>query len=218
MSKTKLQSIKAVLSFRRMAPELVVSSSHAICTKMDGNPNFAVPQAPAPPVEISTLKAETDALAVANSAALDGGKQAIAYRDRQKEIVVKLLVQLGHYVESNCKDDMTIFLSSGYTAASAAKSKTPPVTESIRKIDPGANSGEMAISLMKYPGAGSYEVRWAPVNAGVPGAWANQPVLNVRTASTIPGLTPGATYVFQVRAVTKTGYTDWSDSVTRVAT
>src|SRR5438046_3606587 len=98
MSTTKLQSIKAVLNFRRMAPELVVSTSHAICTKMDNNPNFAPPHAPAPPVEITTLKAETDGLAAANSAALGRGIEAIAQRNRQKEIVVKLLVQLGHYV------------------------------------------------------------------------------------------------------------------------
>jgi hypothetical protein len=217
MSKTK-QSIKAVLNFRRMAPELVVSNSHAICTKLDNNTNFAPPNAPAPPVDVTTLKAETDALAQANSAALDGGKAAIAQRDRQKETVVSHLVQLGHYVEANCKGDMTIFLSSGFTAVSLTKSKTPPVSESIRKIGPGANSGEMVVNLMKYPGAGSYEVRWSPVNAGVPGAWSSQPILNVKTSSTISGLTPGVTYLFQARAVTNAGYTDWSDSITRVAT
>ena len=37
------------------------------------------------------------------------------------------------------------------------------------------------------------------------------------TASTISGLTPGTTYVLQACAVTNTGYTDWSDSVTRIA-
>src|SRR5690242_15062238 len=102
MSTTTLQSIKAVLNFRRMATELVVSTSHAICTKMDNNLKFTQPLAPAPPFEISKLKAETDALAAANSAVLGGaGKEAIAQRKRQKEIVVKLLVQLGHYVEAN---------------------------------------------------------------------------------------------------------------------
>src|SRR5438045_3671368 len=110
MYTTKLQSIKAVLNFRRMTPEFVVSNSHAICTKMDNNPNFAAPHAPAPPVEMTTLKAETDALAMANSAALGGGKEAIAWRNRQKEVVARLLLQLGHYVESNCKEDVTIFL------------------------------------------------------------------------------------------------------------
>ena len=33
----------------------------------------------------------------------------------------------------------------------------------------------------------------------------------------ITGLSPGTTYVFQARALTKTGYSDWSESVTRIA-
>lgn len=47
----------------------------------------------------------------------------------------------------------------------AAKTKKPPVSETIRKIGSGANSGEMDITLMKFPGAVADEVR-----CGVPGA------------------------------------------------
>ena len=32
--------------------------------------------------------------------------------------------------------------------------------------------------------------------------------------TTISNLTPGATYAFQVRALGRLGYTDWSDSMT----
>ena len=72
---------------------------------------------------------------------------------------------------------------------------------------------------MKDPDAFSYEVQWAPVSAdGVVGSWKSQPIATIRPATVISGLSPGTTYVFQVRAVTKAGYTDWSDSVTRVAT
>jgi hypothetical protein len=218
MSTTILKSIKAVLNFRRMAADLVVTNSYAICTKMDNNPNFAAPNAPAPPVDIPTLRAATDALATVNSAALGGGKEPLARKSHQKEIVVRLLIQLGHYVEANCKDDMTIFLSSGFTAVSTIKSKTPPVSDSFRKVDQGENSGEMKVIPMRYPGAGSYEVRWAPIMNGVPGVWTSHPILNIKAATTISGLTPGTTYVFQVRALTQAGYTDYSDSVTRVAT
>jgi len=34
---------------------------------------------------------------------------------------------------------------------------------------------------------------------------------------TVDGLTPGATYAFQVRARGRLGFTDWSDSVTRMS-
>lgn len=102
---------------------------------------------------------------------------------------MKLLIQLAHYVEANCKDDMIIFLSGGFTAASRTK-QTPPVSDSIRQIDPG-QSGQMLVALMKYPGAVRYEVRSAPVPAGgVPGQWTNQPIANLGPASLITGLNP----------------------------
>jgi len=167
---------------------------------MKDNSSFS--GAPAPPVDMPALKAATDLLAAKIAAAADGGKTAIAEKNHQKEVVAKLLVQLAHYVEANCKDDITIFLSSGFTPAASTKNTTPPVSESIRKIEPGPNSGQMLVTLMKFPGAASYLVQWAPA---------------VRPPVLISGLTPGTTYVFQARAVTKTGYSDWSESVTRIA-
>ena len=220
MSMTKQHPIKAVLNLRTLTPEVVLSTSTHIFTEIYNNPNYTPPQAPAPPVDPATLKSANDSLAVAIAAAVDGGKKAIAQKKAQKEVVMKLLTQLAHYAEANCKDDMTIFLSSGFTAKSSTRTATPPVSESIRKIEPGPDSGHMLVSLMKYPGAASYEVRWAPVGAdGVSGAWTTQAIGKIiKSPSTISGLKPATTYVFQARAVKKTGgYSDWSDSVTRVA-
>ena len=141
---------------------------------MKDNSSFS--GAPAPPVDMPALKAATDLLAAKIAAAADGGKTAIAEKNHQKEVVAKLLVQLAHYVEANCKDDITIFLSSGFTPAASTKNTTPPVSESIRKIEPGPNSGQMLVTLMKFPGAASYLVQWAPVGAeGAPGSWTTKP-------------------------------------------
>src|SRR5579862_3603706 len=136
MSTKKQVPIKAVLNFRKMLADSVLSTSNAIYTAMYNNPNYTAPAAPDLPFDLATLKTANDALAAANSAALDGGKKAVAQQKHQKEVVIKLLVQLGHYVEANCKDDMTIFLSSGFTAASSTKNTTPPVSESFKKIGP----------------------------------------------------------------------------------
>ena len=216
MSTIKQLIIKAITGFRDLTAAVVLSTANAIYAGMNGNVNIAAPPSP---FDLPTLLAANQALATANAAALDGGTKAIAQRDHQKEVVVKLLQQLAKYVEANCKDDMTIFLSSGFKAASSAKTATPPVSESIRKIELGANSGEMLVTLMKYPGASSYELRWAPVPAGgVPTAWINQPITSIRPAATISGLTPGTVYAFQARAVVKSGYSDYGDSVTQMAT
>src|SRR3989441_9708131 len=161
MSTTKQHPIKAVLDLRKLTAEVVLSTSTHIFTEIYNNPNFTPPQAPAAPVDQATLKSANDALASAIGAAVDGGKKAIAQKKAQKDVVVKLLTQLAHYAEANCKDDVTIFLSSGFTAKSSIRTTTPPASESIRKIEPGPDSGEVRVSLMKYTDAASYEIRWA---------------------------------------------------------
>jgi hypothetical protein len=112
---------------------------------------------------------------------------------------------------------MTTFLSFGFTAAASTKARTAPLSESIRKIERGPNSGEMSITLMKFLGAVSYLVQFAPVVNGIVGSWTSKPVPSLRPPFLVTGLTPGTTYVFQARALTKTGYSDWSESVTRIA-
>src|SRR5438309_8845345 len=109
----KHATIKAATGFRSMKSEAVFSTSQAIYNGLNGNANI-----PAPPVpfDLPTLLAANQALSAANSEALDGGKKAVSVRNHCKAVVVKILDQLAKYVQSNCKDDMTIFLSSGFKA------------------------------------------------------------------------------------------------------
>ena len=209
----KPHPITAITNFRSMTPDAVVTMAVNIEATVYNNPNFA--GAPAQPVDQPTLKAATDALVAANAAAVDGGKKAVEQQKHQKEVVVKLLIQLAHWAEAHCKDDMTTFLTSGFQAAASRKAQTPPVSGTIRKVAQGTNSGQLLVTLMRYPGAASYEVRWgqAPAGGGRPAAWSSQPLANVKTPATISGLTPGTPYVIQARAVTKTGYTDYGQPI-----
>lgn len=214
MSTTKQKPIKALLNFRRMGPEIVVSTSEAIQAHFDKNPNATAPL----PVDMATVKSETALLLAKIAAAKDGGKTAIAEKNHQKLVVADLLEQLAHYAEANCKGDLPAFLSFGFTPKASTKKKTAPVSESIRKIEPGKNSGEFKLTLMPFLDAGSYEVQWAPLGAGgVPGSWTSKVFTTLKPPVLITGLNPGTTYVFQARAVTNTGHSDWSESVTRIA-
>ena len=211
------QTIKAVLNFRRMTAEVLLPTSTDICAKMTNNPKFALPHSPAPPVDGATLQTANDVLAARISSALDGSKIARAQKNQAKEAVIKLLVPLAHYVEANCHGDMTIFLSSGFTPVSSVKTIVPPVSEAIRRIVLGPNSGQVRITPMGNPDAYSYEVQYAPVSAeGVAGSWKSRPIATIRPAAVISGLTPATTYAFQVRALTQAGFSDWSDSVLRI--
>src|ERR1700752_1451762 len=118
MPTKKQPSIKAATGFRIMKPEVVFTTSQAIYNALDGNANIPAPPAP---FDLPTLLAANEALSAANSAALDGGKKAAAVRNHCKEVVVKILDQLAKYVQANCKEDMSIFLSSGFKALSSTR-------------------------------------------------------------------------------------------------
>jgi hypothetical protein len=68
---------------------------------------------------------------------------------------------------------------------------------------------------MKYPGAGSYQVQWAALGAGVPGSWTSKAFTRPQAAHY--RFDACTTYVFHARVVTKKGYSDWGESVTRIA-
>jgi hypothetical protein len=172
-----------------------------------------------------TFKEAIEGLSTALAEALDGGKTATARKNKQLDVVMRMLRQLAnyveHYVEANYKDNMTIFLLSGFEAASNSRPGKPPLSESIRRIEAGSNSGCLLITIIAVLGAASYQLRWALVGTSeADGEWAMQPISQVRPATEIKNLIPGATYAFQVRALIKSTstFTDWSDSVTRICT
>jgi hypothetical protein len=77
----------------------------------------------------------------------------------------------------------------------------------------------MHIVPVAVAGATAYEIRCTPVVNGAPGTPVAQLVTKTRPAATITGLTPGTTYSIQVRSFADaTGFTDWSDPLTRICT
>ena len=166
-------------------------------------------------------RAQSASGAVANgsvAAAVDGGKTAIAQKNKTRDAAVKIYTQLAHYVEANCNDDMPTFLLSGFTAKPATKSAPQPLAvPGLTSLLEGANSGQLKVKIASVLAALSYVLRFGAVPAGAtaPATWTEQVVTSTK-AFTISGLTPGTVYAFQVRALGRLGYTDWCDSVTRM--
>jgi hypothetical protein len=214
MSKTKTKPIKAILGFNKAAPTVLLARANAVLAGVYVNPSDYAN----PPIAMADFKVDVDAFSAAITAALDGGKKAVAARSHQSEVVIKALRQLGHYAEANCKDDMPTFLKSGFEAKSTAKSVVQPLSQFIRNIQQGANSGQLLVTLAAVLKASSYDLRWAAVGAGgTPGVWTSQLVSKTRPPTTISGLTPGTTYAFQVRSLVNSVLSDWSDSVTIIS-
>jgi len=216
----KLKVIKAKLGFGHQTAQNVLTAALAVLNNLFSSAFFsAAAGLPAPPVDQATMKAATDALQAAITAAQGGGKQAVTAMHHAKDAVVTILEQLATFVSVNSKGDMNTFMSSGFTPRSTAKSKTPPVSESIKKIVPGPLTGQMLVYLMKFPGAKTYQLQWGVPGPGgaLPTAWTNLPVTSIQSPVTVTGLTPGATYVFQARAVIANGYSNWGDPIARIA-
>jgi len=211
---SKAKTIRPLDGFTGVPDADVVSRGIAVHTGMTGNSNF-----PSPPVDLTAFKTGIDSLSALIAEALDGSKKVVAEKNKQRHAVIKMLRLLGRYVEVNCKDDMAIFKSSGFEPALTAHVARQSLSQSIRKIQHGPNSGQLGVQIKAHPKALSYDLRYGvTVNGGIPATWTIQLVTSVKTPVTLNGLTPGTTYAFQVRVLEKRGFTDWSDSATFMCT
>jgi hypothetical protein len=193
----------------------VAARANTVQINMTGNSHF-----PNPPVDLAALKTATDTLTALIAQAADGSKKVIAEKNKQRATVIDMLRMLGRYVEVQSQLDMSIFQTSGFQAASTTKASSQPLSEKIRKIEHGSNTGQISLWVRSVRGALSYVVRYGPsVNGAAPATWSEQVVTEVKTPVVLNGLTPATTYAFQARAALKGNtYTDWSDSVTFVCT
>lgn len=189
----KPKVIKAKLGLAHETAQDVLTTSLNVGNNLFSSSYFTTAAgAPAPPVDQPTLKAANDTLQSAIAAAAGGGKQAIAAKNHAKDAVITILDQLATYVSANSKGDMNAFMSSGFTPKSTAKTKTPPVSETIKKIVPGTLTGQMLVYLMKFPGAKAYLLQWGVPGPGgaLPTIWSNMPVTTLKVPATVTGLTP----------------------------
>jgi hypothetical protein len=140
-------------------------------------------------------------------------------RDKERKAVIKDLRQLAMYVESNCNEDMTTFTSSGFVAKTKPVPTAKVAVPGFKKIDYGNVSGQILVTIQSAAGARAYNLRSAVVTNGTPGPWTVTLIANIRKAITIPNLTPGTTYAFQVQALgSNNTLSDWSDSTNLMCT
>src|SRR6516164_4882394 len=208
---TTVKKIKAVLGFGKTSDADLLKVLESVLQGMTNNSAY-----PNPPVALTDFKSAIDSFSVLVTDALDGGKKVNSAKRKQRGVVVKMVTQLGHYVEAACNDDVATFDTSGFTAVSTVRTPPQPVSGAkISWVDRGANSGQVLVRISPITGAVSYELRYGLVgNGGAPPAtWTTLPLAGTKTV-TVDNLTPGASYAFQVRGLGRLGYSDWSDLVT----
>ena len=206
----KVKKIKASLAFTRLPDADAGKQFEAIIAGMTGSLAFINP-----PIDIPTFKKEVESFNTLVTDALDGGKKVVAAKRKQRVVVNNMATQLAHYVEAVSNNDLATFKTSGFIPANNTRTPAQPLLPATFKwIDRGPNSGQISLKVTGLKGAFSYEVRYAVAGSGAtPGPWTNLTLMSLK-AVTINNLAPGSTYIFQVRALGKLGYSDWSDSMT----
>lgn len=204
--------IRPQLGFTKLKDDGFMTRLNAIIKGIDGNPKF-----PTPPVSATELKNAADGLSAAITAALDGSKKAIAEKKQKREELAVTLRSLAHYVEGAANGDLATLLSSGFEAASTTRNPPQPLAQpSIRKIVQG-NTGQLLVTIKAVIRARNYDLRFAAIAAGTTsGSFTTITVPSAKQSTPVNGLLVGTLYTFQVRAYGRLGYTDWSDSVTRM--
>src|SRR5712691_6412051 len=117
MSQTKTLPIKTLGDYKKKSPTENLAYANAVHSGIFTDPA----DYPTPPVDEATFKGAIDTLSAKITAALDGGKKAIAERNHQEQVVIKMMRKLGRYAEEACKDDLTTFLKSGFQAQSTVR-------------------------------------------------------------------------------------------------
>ena len=149
------------------------------------------------------------------AAAAGGGIQATATKNSAREALIVQLRQVANYVQGAANNDLPTLLSSGFDATSTNTSQSPLDKPVILRIE-NEVSTELLVRLTPITNARAYELRTS-VNGN--GGWHQAGVFTQARRVPLTALTPGTTYNVSARAVGgSTGYSDWSDPVSHMAT
>ena len=171
-----------------------------------------------PVVSMSALSDQIDKYGELTIEALDSRK-AKSLRDGEGRILISMLRLLGGYVLFIADDHEPTLASSGFNYTTTSRKQAATRSVGIRKLVPGDTSGTMKLKAVDVDGASSYEVRFAVRQidrSPLPNEYTFKQFSDTRKFLLITGLTPGACYIFQVRALIGENYTDWSDSITEI--
>src|SRR6267143_6966878 len=135
---TIVKKLKVLFDFLRLPSDGLVSRLTQIHDKMAGNPAFSNP-----PVDLAAFLTAITTFSASVVVALDGSKQAKAIMKKQREGLVKMAEQLGHYVEAASNNDPVTFTSSGFEIRSTTRVPKAPLAQPlVDSLDQG-KAGEL---------------------------------------------------------------------------
>ena len=212
---TKAAKQKVLMVFHADTDDQLVTTMGVVDDGVYGHPdkftNVIIPK--------ETFDAQKIALTTAVIASKDGGKKVVAEKNKQRSLSTKMLSKLARYVEEIANNDLPTLTLSGFTIGSGKPAQQPLAPTGVDKLVQKV-TGQIIVSPKPTPGARMIEIRYGAVLPGAttPASTTTVQVATAKPGTPINGLTPGTVYAFQVRAFGKTGWTEWSDTVTKMST
>jgi hypothetical protein len=195
-------STKVSLGFARLSDGDLDNFAQGVIDAITGNATY-----PTPPVTIANLQAATDDFTAKLAASQTGGQADTAAKNNSRQALLGDLRQVATYVQLRCNNDLNLLLTSGFEAQSTNRASTPlqkPEGLALKNFQ----AGTLVASVGPVKNTSMYEGR----AKGPTGDWLPSVFSGDSQHITFSGLTPGATYTVQVRALGgSTGQSDWSD-------
>jgi hypothetical protein len=196
------------LGFAQLPDTDLVEFTNAVIAGLTGNTAL-----PTPPVSMADMALALSHFEAALTAAAQGGTQATAAKNGEREAVINNLRREAYYVQGAMGNDLATLLSSGFQAASTSRTQEPLAAPAIVKIL-NEQSTQLVVQLKKVANARAYEVQ----KMNGTGGWTAAGIFTKARRIVIENLVPGSTYTVQARAIGgSTGYSGWSDPVSHMA-
>jgi hypothetical protein len=198
-------------SFTTLSDLGLIAFIQAVITCLTGNAAFT---------SLAALLAElTTALTAFEAAvaamALNSNAMLTAQRDEARVTLLDVARKTGAAVQSIALNSLSTLLSSGFTNVTPPSASTQLVAPTILSV---ANYGttKILMRLTAITNAKTYESRLS-LDGGV--TWVSGGISTQARSIILDSLTPGKVYMIQARAIGgSTGFSDWSTSVTIMAT
>lgn len=196
------------LAFVQFPDDEEVVFSAAVVAGMSA-PAFA--DAPVKTPELTALQSD---YAQKVTRAHNGGRTEIAARNIARAALIAALRQNAAFVQMIAGTDLPLLLSSGFQPTSTNRASGPLRKPSIVNVD-NYQSTVLLLAADTDDRSRAEEVRYRVGD----GPFQDGGTHTRPTRMLLPGLVPGTTYEMQTRSIGgTTGYSDWSDPVSHMAT
>jgi hypothetical protein len=203
-----MENFRVSLRFSRSADADLINFAANVIAKMTDNLAF-----PSPFVPLGELTDLNNGFSAALVASDNGGQAATVVKNDARLVLMNALRRQASYVQGISKHDLPKLLSSGFSAASqnsAQSQLTRPVILNVLN----QFSTKLTLRITPIANARNYQVQ---KKLGE-GEWEDAGIFSQARRIEVGNLTPGMIYTFRVRALGGiTGYSDWSDSISRMS-